>query len=221
MVVAIDGPAGAGKSTVAREVASRLGYTYIDTGAMYRAVAALSLRQGLPIDDEAGLADLARSAQFEFRTDGATQRLFVNGEDFTETVRTPEATELSSPVSAVSGVRRALVEAQRTMAAGCSVVMEGRDIQTVVFPGADVKIYLDAHPYERARRRHVELAAGGVAVDFDEVLEDIETRDSRDSSRADSPLRAAPDAIVVDTTDMSLDQVIERVLEIVSSKVKD
>jgi cytidylate kinase len=219
VVVAIDGPAGAGKSTVAKEVARRLGFTYIDTGAMYRAVAALSLRQGLPIDDEDGLANLARTAAFEFRTVGESQRLFVKGEDFSEIVRTPEATELSSPVSAISGVRRALVEAQRAMAAGCSVVMEGRDIQTVVFPNADVKIYLDANPYERARRRHVELAAQGVTVSFDEVIEDIEARDARDSNRADSPLRAAPDAIVVDTTDMSLEQVIQRVYEIVSSKV--
>ena len=221
VIVAIDGPAGAGKSTVAREVARRLGFLYIDTGAMYRAVAALSLRQGLPVDDEVGLARLAASAAFEFRPDDGSQRLFVDGKDFSELIRTPEVTELSSPVSAVPGVRRALVDAQRAMAVGRSVVMEGRDIQTVVFPHATVKIYLDADPYERARRRHSELAAKGVTVSFDEVIEDIEERDARDSTRADSPLRAAPNATVVDTTDMTLEQVIERILELAPSKVQD
>jgi cytidylate kinase len=220
VVVAIDGPAGAGKSTVAREVARRLEFVYIDTGAMYRAVAALSMRAGLPIDDDSGLTRLAQKAKFEFRTEEGAQRLFVDGEDFSVLVRTPEVTELSSPVSSVSGVRRALVQAQRAMAEGHSVVMEGRDVQTVIFPNAGVKVYLDADPQERARRRHAELAEKDVMVPFDEVLEDIEERDVRDSTRDDSPLRAASDATVVDTTDLSVDQVVDRILDIVNKKVK-
>ncbi len=189
ITIAIDGPAGAGKSTLARRLAERLGYLYIDTGAMYRAVALWAKRLGVSWDDAARLEQLARESCIELCSGG---RVRLNGEDVSEAIRDPDISEGASRVSAIPGVRRALVEKQQQMGREASVVMEGRDIGTVVFPEAEVKIYLDATPEERARRRMKDLAARGLEAEFSRVLEEMKRRDERDSTRADSPLRQAP-----------------------------
>jgi len=212
VTIAIDGPAGAGKSTVAKEVARRLGYAHLDTGAMYRAVALLGLRQGLGRDDADGFAATARTAQMAFRVVDGAQRLLVNGEDVTEAVRQPDVGALSSPVSAIPEVRRYLTEAQRRLAAGGGVVMEGRDIGTVVCPEAEVKIFLTASHEERARRRSVEQREKGVACDLGTVQAEIAERDRRDSSRAVAPLTKAPDAVELATDGLSIEEVVERIL---------
>lgn len=218
ITIAIDGPAGAGKSTLARRLAGRLGFLYIDTGAMYRAVALWARRLGVAWDDAARLEQLARESRIELGPDG---RVSLNGEDVSEAIRDPEISEGASRVSAIPGVRRALVEKQQQMGRQASVVMEGRDIGTVVFPEAEVKIYLDATPEERARRRMKDLAARGVAADFAQVLEEMKRRDQRDSTRADSPLRQAPDAIYVDSTGMSEDEVEQALLKIVRERTSN
>lgn len=218
ITIAIDGPAGAGKSTLARRLAGRLGFLYIDTGAMYRAVALWARRLGVAWDDAARLEQLARESRIELGPDG---RVWLNGEDVSEAIRDPEISEGASRVSAIPGVRRALVEKQQQMGRQASVVMEGRDIGTVVFPEAEVKIYLDATPEERARRRMKDLAARGVAADFAQVLEEMRRRDQRDSTRADSPLRQAPDAIYVDSTGMSEDEVEQALLKIVRERTSN
>jgi cytidylate kinase len=218
ITIAIDGPAGAGKSTLARRLAERLGYLYIDTGAMYRAVALWAKRLGVSWDDAARLEQLARESCIELCSGG---RVRLNGEDVSEAIRDPDISEGASRVSAIPGVRRALVEKQQQMGREASVVMEGRDIGTVVFPEAEVKIYLDATPEERARRRMKDLAARGLEAEFSRVLEEMKRRDERDSTRADSPLRQAPDAIYVDSTGMSEDEVEQALLKIVRERTSN
>lgn len=215
VVVAIDGPAGAGKSTIAKRLAARLGFTYIDTGAMYRAVALWGLRQGVDMGDMHRMEQLAIAAQIEL----APGRIALNGEDITDAIRTAELSNGASKVSVIPGVRRALVAKQREMGERTSVVMEGRDIGTVVFPNADVKIFLDADPNERLRRRFEETKAKGEAVSESQLAAQMRERDQRDSTRADAPLSQAPDAIYLDSTAMSLDQVEEAILKIVRSRV--
>jgi cytidylate kinase len=215
VVVAIDGPAGAGKSTIAKRLAARLGFTYIDTGARYRAVALWGLRQGVDMGDMHRMEQLAIAAQIEL----APGRIALNGEDITDAIRTAELSNGASKVSVIPGVRRALVAKQREMGERTSVVMEGRDIGTVVFPNADVKIFLDADPNERLRRRFEETKAKGEAVSESQLAAQMRERDQRDSTRADAPLSQAPDAIYLDSTAMSLDQVEEAILKIVRSRV--
>ncbi len=212
-VVAIDGPAGAGKSTVARRLAARLGYAYIDSGAMYRAVALWALREGVDLADAARLEALAQAARIEFAPAGPSVRL--NGEDVSEAIRAPEVSQASSKVSALPGVRRALVEKQRQLGATQSVVMEGRDIASVVFPNADVKIFLDAAPGARARRRAFELEQKGEAVSPQQVAQELEERDRRDSTRATAPLVQAPGSVYVDTTGLSIEEVEQVILKLV------
>ena len=219
LVVAIDGPAGAGKSTIARRVASKLGFIYIDTGAMYRAVALWAIRAGVDLDDMQKLEQLARAARIEFQA-GSTQ-LTLNGEDITEAIRTPELGDAASRVSTVGGVRRALVEKQREMAASASVVMEGRDIGTVVFPDAKIKIFLDARPEERATRRSRELREKGVATDTGDIARQIAERDHRDRTRKEAPLLQAPDAVYLDSTSLSLDEVEASVLKLVRERTSN
>lgn len=220
--VAIDGPAGAGKSTVARAVAERIGCTYIDTGAMYRAVAHAAMRAGLAVgvDDEA-IGRLAGELDFEFETCGGLRRVLVNGEDVSEVIRTPEVGALSSPVSAIPMVREHLVAAQRRMAETVPVVMEGRDIGTVVFPDARVKIFLVASAEERARRRHAEMLTRGDATSYEEVLAAQRERDERDSSRALAPLRPADDAVEIDSDDMTIEEVVDAVMALVDEMGED
>lgn len=212
-IVAIDGPAGAGKSTIARRVAERMGFLYIDTGAMYRAVALAALRAGVALDDERMLTPLAEGARIEL---GGGVRW--NGEDVTAAIRTPEVSQGASKVAAVPGVRAAMVRKQQEMGARESVVMEGRDIGTVVFPQADVKVFLTASAEERARRRVEELRAKGGTADIAEVAREMKERDLRDSTRDTSPLKKAEDGIEVDTTGLSLDQVEAAVLRLVDGR---
>jgi CMP/dCMP kinase len=216
MIVAIDGPAGAGKSTLARRVAAKLGAVYIDTGAMYRAVAVAALRSNIPLDDAGRLEALARQADIRFEP--GSSRVLLDGEDLSEAIRKPEASTASSKVSAIPGVRRALVGKQREMAASGSVVMEGRDIGTVVFPNAQVKIFLDANADVRAARRVRELEEKGPAPAAAVIAREIHERDKRDSTRADSPLVRAADAVLVDTTALSLDEVERVILEIIGKR---
>jgi len=215
LVIAIDGPVGAGKSTVAKLVARKLGYLYVDTGAMYRAVALKALRLGMDINDPIVMAMLAEATniQLQQQNDGSVS-VFLDGEDVTEAIRTPEVSEASSIVSAHEGVRKVLAERQKAMAELGGVVMEGRDIQTVIAPDAEVKIFLTASLEERARRRWLELQQKGISVSYEEVLQEVKERDERDKSRAIAPLRKAPDAVEIDTTGMTPEEVAEKIVEL-------
>jgi len=215
-VVAIDGPTGSGKSTVARRVADQLGYLYLDTGAMYRAVGLLATEAGVRLHDEAAVVPIAAAAQLRFDGDG---RLFSGDRDVSGLIRSLEMGAAASVVSVLPGVRRLLVERQRTLGSGADIVMEGRDIGTNVFPGADVKVFLTARPEVRAARRAEELCAKGEETDVDEVLEALTERDRRDTEREVAPLRAAADAVEVDTSSLTLDEVVDVVVAIVGEKV--
>lgn len=214
LIIAIDGPAGAGKSTVARQVAHRLGYQYLDTGAMYRAVALKALREQCSLADPNALALAADQAQIRLDTRDGSTRVWLDGEEVTREIRTPEVTEAASLVSAQPRVRQALVRQQRACGAAGGVVMEGRDIGTVVFPDADLKVFLDASPTERARRRVADLAAQGVSTTAEAVASQMAERDTRDSHRAASPLVRAPDAELLETDGITAEQVVERILEL-------
>jgi cytidylate kinase len=212
VIVAIDGPAGAGKSTVARSVAQRLGYLYIDTVAMFRAVALWAIRAGVPLDDLHRLEQLARQARIELQGD----LVLLNGEDVTAAIRDPGVGEAASKAAASGGVRRALREEQRRIGAGRSSVMEGRDIGTVVFPEAQIKIFLDAAPEERARRR-----ANETGTSTQQVAREIAERDRRDRTRAEAPLTQAPDAEYLDTSNLSAEQVEEAILKLVRQRTSN
>jgi len=210
VVVAIDGPAGAGKSTVSRRLAVRLGYRLLDTGAIYRAVALIAQRQGVAWDDGAGCAALALALDIDFAFDGADNRVSVAGEDVSTGIRTPEISQGASKVSALPEVRAALLDLQRRLGTQGGVVAEGRDIGTVVFPDAGAKFFLTASPEVRARRRFEELRAAGKTVDEAATLREIIERDERDSTRAAAPLKQADDAVLVDSSGLSADEVVSR-----------
>jgi CMP/dCMP kinase len=215
VVVAIDGPAGAGKSTIAKHLAERLGFTYIDTGAMYRAVALWALRQKFDFQDMHRMEQLAAAAEIEL----APGRIRLNGEDVTEAIRDPEVTSGASRIAVIPGVRRAMVAKQRELGARTSVVMEGRDIGSVVFPDAEVKIFLDANPAARVRRRLQDLRAAGETITEEALAAQIAERDKRDSTRAEAPLTQAPDAVYLDSTPLSVQEVEEAILRIVRARV--
>lgn len=210
VVVTIDGPAGAGKSTVARRLARALDYRLLDTGAIYRAVALAAERGGVAWTDGPGVAQVARDLDIEFAFEGDVNHVTVAGEDVTAAIRTPEMSRGASTVSAHPEVRAALLDLQRRLGAGGGVVVEGRDTGTVVFPGAEAKFFLTASDEERAQRRQAELAAAGVEADFATTLRDMRERDQRDASRDVAPMRAADDAELVDTSGVGLDDVIAR-----------
>lgn len=217
--VAIDGPSGAGKSTVAKAVASRFGFIYLDTGAIYRTVGLAARRAGIdPKDAESVLPLLpGLTIRFDYGEDG-TQRMFLGDEDVSKEIRTPEISMYASDVSAIPGVRTFLLDMQRDMAKKTSVVMDGRDIGTVVLPDAGLKIFLTASVEERARRRLAELAAKGDPSTYEQVLADMIERDRNDSTRAAAPLKAADDAVVVDTSDMGLEESIDHVCSLVAER---
>ena len=215
LIIAIDGPSGAGKGTIARTLSQELGYRHIDTGAMYRAVGWKALRDGIALDDERAVTALARRA--EIVVEGGV--VMIDGHDVTKAIRTPEIDRTASAVARLAKVREVLVERQRQLGHGGGVVMEGRDIGTVVFPDADVKIYLDASEEERARRRANDAAHSGGQVGQAAVAEQIKARDIADTTRTASPLMLAADAIHIDTTSLSISEVVARVLALVRERL--
>lgn len=216
IIIAIDGPSGAGKGTVARTIAGSLGYRHVDTGAMYRAVAWKARHDGVDLADAAALASVAANAAFEVNA-----RVVIDGYDVTDEIRTPAIDEAAAVVAQHPAVRAVLVERQRRYAAGGGIVMEGRDIGSVVLPGAEVKVYLDADPGERARRRSADAAhAAGRAIGRERVAEALEVRDRIDRTRTVSPLKMAPDAVYIDTTHLGIGDVVERVMELVDKARK-
>ena len=214
--MAVDGPAGAGKSSASRALARRLGFGYVDTGAMYRAVGVLAAERGIDPDDAAALGRLVAALDFELADDG--ERLLVGGRNLSAAIRRPEAGELASRVSTQPVVRQRLVALQRALGAAGGNVMEGRDIGTVVFPDAPVKLYLTADPAVRAARRAAELRAGAATIDEAALARELAGRDRRDAGRAHSPLRRAADAVVLDTTALTLGEVVERMERLVRER---
>lgn len=212
MIVAIDGPAGSGKSTTAREVARALGFVHIDTGAMYRALTLAALRRGANLASDEELTALSRDIRIELGQDDGVQWVRLDGEDVTAAIRTPKVDLNVSRVSEVAGVREEIVRQQRDMARSRDVVMEGRDIGTVVFPNAEIKIFLTANAVTRAERRLAELAGRGVDTTIEAVLADIQRRDAHDSSRSVAPLKPAEDSVELDTSGLTVDQQVARVV---------
>ena len=219
MIIAIDGPSGAGKSTLGRRLARELGLLYVDTGAMYRAAALAVVRANVNATDADEVARIAAGARIELAGDPDSLRVMLEGRDVSAEIRSEQITRLSSVISAIPAVRRDLVRRQREMgASGGGVVLDGRDIGTVVFPSADVKFFLTAVPEARARRRYDEDHRAEPDLTFEDTLADINTRDERDSTRADSPLRIAEDAVVIDTTELDIEQVFARMLEVIRER---
>ena len=210
--IAIDGPSGAGKSTIARAVAKALGMLYVDTGAMYRAIGLYAFENGIAPRDAAALGRALADIDIKLAYEGGVQRVFLNGRDVSEAIRRHEISSYASDVSALPAVRAFLLDLQRDMAKTHSVIMDGRDIGTVILPHADIKIFLTAAAEDRARRRFDELYAKGETVSYERVLEDVRVRDHNDETRAAAPLRPAPDAEIIDTTGNSLDESIELIL---------
>ena len=216
--IAIDGPAGAGKSTIARRVAKELSFIYVDTGAMYRAMALYLLRKEVNRDDTEQIGNICQDAEISIEYQNGEQIVLLNGENVNSYLRTEEVGNMASVSSAVPRVREKLLSLQRKLAKDMSVVMDGRDIGTTILPDADVKIYLTASSLTRAKRRYLELQEKGTVCNLDEIQKDIEERDQRDMNREISPLRQAEDAVLVDSSDLTIQQVVDRILQIFRSK---
>lgn len=217
--VAIDGPVGAGKSSIARTAAERLNFIYCDTGALYRAVGLYCHRNGVNLNDPSAIAVKMKDIYADIRLTDGVQRIFLNGEDVSEEIRLPEISMAASAVSAVPEVRAALLDIQRGIAEKNNVIMDGRDIGTVVLPNADVKIFLTAKPEIRAKRRYDELTAKGADVTFEEVLNDLNRRDYNDSHRAAAPLRQAADAVLADTSELDFDQSVDLICGLIKERL--
>ncbi len=218
LIIAIDGPSGAGKSTLSKLLARRLGYINIDTGAMYRAVALAASRQGIDLADTAPLGRLAREVDIRFLRQQEGERVLLDGEDVSAAIRTPDISLLTSRVAACAEVRQAMVALQRQMGERGGVVLEGRDIGSVVFPAAEVKFFLDASARERGRRRFAELQAKGLPVDLEQTIAEVVARDAADTAREHAPLVQPADAVVIDATTLGIEQVLERMLEVVQAR---
>lgn len=219
IIVAIDGPSGSGKSTVAKLLAMKLGYTYIDTGAMYRAVALQAKRDNVDINSGVALSDLCDRVQIGFVPDNGGLRTILNGEDVSEEIRTPEMSMAASDISARKEVRQSLLSLQRRMGENGGVVLEGRDVGTVIFPNAEAKFFLDASLEERGKRRYKELAAKGLDVTLEQTIEDVRKRDINDSSRDIAPLKMAADSVLIDSTNIGIQEVVESMIRVVNEKV--
>ncbi len=219
LIIAIDGPSGAGKSTAGKALANNLGYLYIDTGAMYRAAALAVLGKEILLTEEAKITELVKQSDIFLQGGPYQLHVFLNGQEVTEQIRTPEVSQAASIISAIGGVRQALVERQREMGKQGGVVLDGRDIGTHVFPNADLKFFLVADVYERARRRNLEEINRGEALTLEQTLKEIEERDQRDSHRAYAPLRPAVDSIKLDTSKLSPTGVIEKMVEHIEGKL--
>lgn len=220
LVIAIDGPAASGKSTTAKLVAKHLGYNYIDTGAMYRAMTLKVLEEKIPIDDEERISRLAEKTQIEIKHDNDHLKVFLDNKDVTGDIRLPEVTNASSAVSSYAKVRELMVREQQRMGMKGGVVVEGRDIGTVVFPGADLKIFMIASPEVRAERRQKELSEKGVIVSIEQLIREINERDRKDSQRNLSPLKRADDAMILDTSNMTIDEQVNFILDKVKEIIK-
>ena len=221
-VVAIDGPAGTGKGTITKLIAKELGLLNIDTGAMYRCVTLACLEKGITnIDNPKEIISIAKGIEIKMENNNGEQTVFLNGEDVTKEIRSKEVSALVSPVSSIPKVREKMVDMQRKMGDSQNIIMEGRDITTVVFPNADVKIYLDADVEERAKRRYLENQEKGIDIPYEEVLEMIKTRDENDKNKPVGALKIAEDAIVVDTTYLTIEQVKEKIKEIILENIKN
>lgn len=221
IAVAIDGPSGAGKSTVARAAAARLGYVYVDTGAMYRAIGLAVCRRGIAEEDTAGIIAVLPEIRLAITYQNGAQHVVLNGEDVSEAIRTPEIARYASKVSAVPAVRQFLLDVQRGMAENGNILMDGRDIGTVILPQAQVKIFLTASVEARAERRYLELCEKGQAVTREQVAADIAERDRQDMTRAIAPLRQAEDAVLLDTSALTLEESIQAVLRIIQEKTEE
>ena len=216
-IVAIDGPAGAGKGTITKQVAEKLNLINVDTGATFRCVALNMLKENISIDEEEKIKNLLKKINIEMKSNG---EIYLNGENVTKKIRENDVNNFVSPVSTIQIVRDKLLEIQRKIAEGKDVIMEGRDIGTTVFPNADVKIYLDATPEERAKRRMIQNQEKGIETSYEEVLENIKDRDKRDSTRKISPLKKAEDAIYIDSSDMTIEEVVDKVITLIKEKYK-
>ena len=217
-IVAIDGPAGTGKGTLAKQISEELNFTNIDTGAIYRCVALYVIRNGIEIDNKEQIIDSLDSINIDITNENGTNRVYLNNEDVSVEIRSKEVSETVSFVSSIKEVRTKMIEIQRKLAEGKDIVMEGRDITTVVFPNADVKIYLDADENIRAKRRYDELVEKGTSITFEEVLENIRTRDNNDMTREYGTLKIAEDAIYLDTSNLSIEEVKNKVIDIIKEK---
>jgi CMP/dCMP kinase len=220
VIVAIDGPSGAGKSTLAKRLAKELGFIYLDTGAMYRALALKMLRQGVGAEDDSRLAPLVRQTEIDLQENSGRLKVLLDGADVADSIRTPEVSQMASKVSARQIVRQRMLELQRAAAEKGDIVAEGRDVGTVIFPGAEVKVYLDASISERARRRFEELSANGRQVSLADTVRELTERDRRDSERDLAPLCRAPDAVSVDSSVLTADAVAARVIELIRLRLE-
>lgn len=218
-IVGIDGPAGSGKGTVTKKIANKLGLINIDTGSTYRCVALEVLNNNVQIDDKEKIIEIAKRVQIEIKPNPEGDKVFLNGNDVTEKIRSKEVTDIVSQVSSINEVRYEMVELQRELAKGKNVIMEGRDICTYVFPNADVKIYLDASVEERAKRRYKENKEKGINTTYEEVLENIKLRDENDKKKEVGALKIAENSIIVDTTNLSIDEVVDKIIEIIKEKM--